>query len=676
MLKSLTLKNFRKHEDLTLNFGKGLTVIRGENEKGKTSISEAILYALFGATMLREPLDMVVTYDKPETSLKVTLEFEVSGVSYIISRGKSGAELRYEDQFVTGQKETRLFVEKLLSCTAATANRLMFANQSDIRGVLSEGGSAANGLVETLAQLGLIEQLINKIQEQLPSGNTKAIEAQIETLKETAVEVPEVPNKYAISQAEAVIAQIAQKIGSSESSIRPDQEVAIWADAIQRKNAVEAEISRLTARKAQISAILSKRVTLPAFTLEGLQQARKDAANLAEQARRWKASKVRFPTCEVEWDGDFDSAKAYRVEMEEAVAKLTADVTSISQQIEIEKVKRINEKVCAFCKKDLSEVAEVATLNSQVDQRIATLAANLANIKQQLEESKSNLKSIKLVIAVTETCYQLAGEYWDLTSSIPPKPVWKGAPATAPGSIDISGMEKEWETYQQTLADRRALERELESFVIPTVPDTSTEEQLLEEQKRIKQELQTLRIELEKAKAELSKIAAAYEAAISARQAALAMKEANSKAIADLTATRNQMLKHNDLIRKLRLARPEIAASMWGVVLGAVSHYFTKARGEESIVTRTAEGFKVNGKSIAGLSGSTNDMLGLAIRMALSKLFLPNASFLFLDESFSACDSGRELAGIATLASAGFEQVLLVTHSDLPEQIADTLIQL
>ena len=676
MLKSLMLKNFRKHEDLTLNFGKGLTVIRGENEKGKTSISEAILYALFGATMLREPLDMVVTYDKPETSLKVTLEFEVNGVSYTISRGKSGAELRYEDQLVTGQKETRLFVEKLLSCTAATANRLMFANQSDIRGVLSEGGSAANGLVETLAQLGLIEQLIDKIQEQLPSGNTKAIEAQIETLKEIIVEVPEMPTRAPISDAEAAIAQIAQKIGSSESSIRPDQEVAIWAGAVQRKNAVEAEISRLTARKAQISAILAKPVTLPGFTLEELQQARKDAANLAEQARRWKASKVKFPTCEIEWDGDFDSAKAYKVEMEEAVAKLTTEVASLSQRIEIEKVKRINEKVCAFCKKDLSEVAEVATLNLQVDQRIATLAANLTNTKQQLDEAKANLKSINQVIAVTEACYQLAGEYWDLSPAIPPKPIWESEPATEPGSIDISRMEKEWEIYQQALADRRALEKELEILAIPEIPDTSAEECLLKEQETIKQGLQTLRIELEKAKAELNKVAAAYEAAISARQSALAMKEANSKAIADLTTTRNQMQKHNDLIRKLRLARPEIAASMWGVVLGAVSHYFAKARGEESVVTRTAEGFKVNGRSVAGLSGSTNDMLGLAIRMALSKLFLPNVSFLFLDESFSACDSDRELAGIATLAGAGFEQVLLVTHSDLPEQVADTLIQL
>ena len=94
------------------------------------------------------------------------------------------------------------------------------------------------------------------------------------------------------------------------------------------------------------------------------------------------------------------------------------------------------------------------------------------------------------------------------------------------------------------------------------------------------------------------------------------------------------------------------------------------------MVTRDADGFKVNGRSVAGLSGSTNDALGLAIRMALSKLFLPAVPFLFIDEGFRGADANRELAGVGTLAGAGFNQVLLITHSSLPETVADTLITL
>ena len=91
MLRTLTLKNFRKHEDVEFNFVDGLTVIRGANEQGKTTIGESVMYALFGANMLRESLDAVVTYDKPESSLKVALTFQLDGVDYKIVRGKSGA---------------------------------------------------------------------------------------------------------------------------------------------------------------------------------------------------------------------------------------------------------------------------------------------------------------------------------------------------------------------------------------------------------------------------------------------------------------------------------------------------------------------------------------------------------------------------------------------------------
>ena len=190
MLRTLTLKNFRKHEDSEFSFTDGLTVIRGSNEAGKTTIGESVMYALFGANMLRESLDAVVTYDKPESSLKVALTFQLDGVDYKIVRGKSGAELTYADQIVTGQRETRLFVERLLGCSADTAKLLMFADQNSIRGVLDKGGTAANGLVETLAQLGLIEELVDKVQSQLPAGNTKAVDAQIETISAQLGEVP------------------------------------------------------------------------------------------------------------------------------------------------------------------------------------------------------------------------------------------------------------------------------------------------------------------------------------------------------------------------------------------------------------------------------------------------------------------------------------------------------
>lgn len=109
-------------------------------------------------------------------------------------------------------------------------------------------------------------------------------------------------------------------------------------------------------------------------------------------------------------------------------------------------------------------------------------------------------------------------------------------------------------------------------------------------------------------------------------------------------------------------------------MLGSVSHYFSAIRGTRSVLTRTAEGFSVNGRSVEGLSGSTQDALGLAIRIALSKTFLPGLPLLVLDEPFAGCDEARELAGLGMIAAAGFEQTILITHSDLADALADSLL--
>lgn len=61
MIKTLKLTKFRKHEDRTFEFGEGLVVCRGANESGKTTIQESILYALYGAKVLRDSLAQCVT---------------------------------------------------------------------------------------------------------------------------------------------------------------------------------------------------------------------------------------------------------------------------------------------------------------------------------------------------------------------------------------------------------------------------------------------------------------------------------------------------------------------------------------------------------------------------------------------------------------------------------------
>ncbi|KKL15134.1 hypothetical protein LCGC14_2508620, partial [marine sediment metagenome] len=48
-LRSVSIENFKVHEELKLEFGSGTTVLVGPNGSGKTSIAEAIAWCLWGA---------------------------------------------------------------------------------------------------------------------------------------------------------------------------------------------------------------------------------------------------------------------------------------------------------------------------------------------------------------------------------------------------------------------------------------------------------------------------------------------------------------------------------------------------------------------------------------------------------------------------------------------------
>ena len=133
---------------------------------------------------------------------------------------------------------------------------------------------------------------------------------------------------------------------------------------------------------------------------------------------------------------------------------------------------------------------------------------------------------------------------------------------------------------------------------------------------------------------------------------------------------------NNILLKKLRGARPKVADKLWSIVLSTVSYYFSAVRGVQSAVTRDDAGFNVDGKPVPGLSGSTLDALGLAIRIALTKTFLPNNDFLILDEPAAACDDEREMNMLGVITTAGFDQVLLVTHSPLADAFADKVVAL
>jgi DNA repair protein SbcC/Rad50 len=87
-LLSLYVNNFKKLTfDLPVEFKEGLTLISGLNEAGKSSILDAILYALFGRVTRppgRTRNEDIIAYKANEAI--VTLDLETEGLRYRVTR--------------------------------------------------------------------------------------------------------------------------------------------------------------------------------------------------------------------------------------------------------------------------------------------------------------------------------------------------------------------------------------------------------------------------------------------------------------------------------------------------------------------------------------------------------------------------------------------------------------
>ena len=93
-LHRLHLQNFRQHADTVVPFDIGLTGIIGENGSGKTTILEAIAWALYGNSATRGTRDSIrFIRAAPRSPVRVELDFDLAGHRYRIVRTLTNAEL-------------------------------------------------------------------------------------------------------------------------------------------------------------------------------------------------------------------------------------------------------------------------------------------------------------------------------------------------------------------------------------------------------------------------------------------------------------------------------------------------------------------------------------------------------------------------------------------------------
>lgn len=91
-IQRLRMLNFRQHARTEMVFDRGITAIIGPNGSGKTTVLEAIAWALYGQPAIRGQRDGVRFLGAgPRAPVEVELDFELGGHSYRVKRGLTTA---------------------------------------------------------------------------------------------------------------------------------------------------------------------------------------------------------------------------------------------------------------------------------------------------------------------------------------------------------------------------------------------------------------------------------------------------------------------------------------------------------------------------------------------------------------------------------------------------------
>lgn len=707
MFKSLKLNNFRKHTNTTLTLGEGLSVLRGSNEQGKSTVFEAIAYAIFGTKALRDPLENVVTWGNPMSTLKVELDFSVDDVDYNIKRGKSGAELTYKGEVVTGQVEVSNFVSTLLRVDVGTAVRLILSPQSGIRGALESGARATTELIENLAEFYKIDHLIELMQEKLSIGSSVSIEANIKTFEETLARLKDqvVPvdvkaHEVAIETAQNKVSELTKNLATAEVAVEIAQERVSTAKQ-QSQDRARLEQS---AKAAYLNIVKLK---------EKLDQAR---AQPEVKDAELKLDELRQQVRELEQMDDIKAAysavKPYLTRVSEpsykgAYADLLNDIqeTVLKSRVEENKVdkqegrlkllkQKLTQGTCTFCGKDFSGVPEVEAVNAPIREEISKLSTEIVASKGELKQTLSKLSElVKTKEASTNVINALkySCDYVELADDmLPPMLQWIG-PNPVQGSRSIAGLILEIqaieglvEAYNQAMESIPVLESKLTDAnemvtnlerQIADIPNVNVGDAQLE-LKESRENFRTIFDELSDAKQNLYESRKALQDALTNYTKTLQAVENTEGALRKAHKDLSDLTFNNNLLKRVRQCRPAISDKLWSIVLVATSNYFSEMRGVKSEVTKAPSGFLVDGHPITSLSGSTLDILGLAVRVALVRTFLPNSTFILLDEPCAAADAERTAATVGFLSTCGFKQIILITHEEVSQDVADRVILL
>jgi len=722
MLLAAELTNFKKHNSLSVNFTDGMNVIRGPNFSGKSTLLAAIAFALYGMRAIGSDKSELITTGEKSCKVSLNLITPEDGTEVEVIRTHKDAKVlnvKTGEMIATGSTSVTSWVEDTYGADVKEFLTHTYSRQMETSVLLTIGATDLQKKVEAMAKISIIDKMIKKAGKNATflSGKIEGMdigEFSIEQLKEMLKESEVAHELHAstLKDAAEVFDNACNKKKELEENIRKaeasNEKVNFAIDCMAGLKI------RLMDVEKQFEESKDQVNSFPKDLAEQAQAATKKESEFlknhlenAKKAPRRDSAEISLYETE-EWIGitgkpnvklaeELDIVIANEQSQLDGLEKIyvTAKESVRSIQLDISRLeKALDEGECPTCHREHENFnqRDLETEIKKLNARTEILLGETDIASKSYTESKENLdqlieehpgdgtqEALDSAVAQLSELKKEIEEYKDLPSS----------DKIEVAEHELATLTTVREDLNLALSDQTLATSELESLkrsINQLLDDIAKQEPIantsLLEVNEFYTQLRHSQNDLETAKENLADVTredTELEYDVTAKGNALTV--ARNKEV-EVKQVKVKLNLTQDLQKYLRDSRTRFLGSIWGVILARASEIASSTtQNQEDQITEIR--LKDNGTfsyvekgrefSVKSASGCQQEIMGVALRLALCDLFYGQSSYLMLDEASSQMNEENSAALAGILAATG-KQILYVTHRMAEQTIAQNVI--
>jgi DNA repair protein SbcC/Rad50 len=398
-LISLGLENFRQHKSTEIHFPSGLTGILGSNGSGKSTILEAIAWALYGnqSGVTRGEADTLIWRLAPGKSSAIAeLTFAFNGQTYTVKRSqstsKSTAELRHDGKTIANStKAVNEKLSQLLGMTHQEFFNSYFTGQKDLNflGAIKGATERERFIAKMLGYERLSEVQGAAGKQGTLRDHRRQQERQVDLLAGSRGDIEAIAAQ--IEQQQTALTEFQTQLANSNS---------VLIAAMDRKQALEPKILELEADRDRFNHLDRQRQVQQANLAQidrQILQLNQERDRLATDAEKYAALSLEVADYEqmqaqVASLTEQKQAVIKRGDLQARAVKLESEITALQQQLaELEHVAlSLSQSQVAIANYQTQQQVNAGELQTQT----LIWQEQQADLKARIKTEQQNLKQI------------------------------------------------------------------------------------------------------------------------------------------------------------------------------------------------------------------------------------------------------------------------------------------